>query len=99
LAHKSFIWLGEEHADKNLKKDRMVPAFREKFNREFTPKKYYDYLEELNSLHPGDIEFRVAETPIFVDRAFKEKILSACESIVDVITQPDFLSDNIWCSA
>ena len=69
----------------------MVPALREKFNREFTPKKYHDYLEELNSLHPGDIEFRVAETPIFVDRAFKEKILSACESIVDVITQPDFL--------
>ena len=70
----------------------MVPVLREKFNREFTSKKYHDYLEELNSLHPGDIEFRVAETPIFVDRAFKEKILSACESIVDVITQPDFLS-------
>src|SRR6185503_10524995 len=45
---------------------------------------------ELNSLHPGDIEFRIAETPIFIDKGFKEKILSACESIVDVITKPDF---------
>ncbi|MBS1745367.1 MAG: hypothetical protein JST21_04275 [Bacteroidetes bacterium] len=74
----------------------MVPSLREKFNAEFTARKYNDYLNEMNSLHPGDIEFRLAETPIFVDKTFKEKILSACESIVDVIVQPDFkkLTDN-----
>ena len=70
----------------------MVAALREKFNKEFTQKQYHDFLEDLNSAHPGDIEFRVAETPIFVDKQFKEKILSACESIVDVITRPDFRS-------
>jgi hypothetical protein len=68
----------------------MVPTLREKFNAEFTAGRYNDYLKEMNSLHPGDIEFRLAETPIFVDKAFKEKILSACESIVDVIIQPGF---------
>jgi hypothetical protein len=68
----------------------MVPALRDKFNAEFTQKKYNDYLQEINSLHPGDIEFRLAETPIFVDKAFTEKILAACESIVDVIIQLDF---------
>jgi hypothetical protein len=70
----------------------MIPALREKFNGKFTQKKYQDYLQDLHSLHPGDIEFRVAETPIFVDADFKGKILSACESIVDVITRPDFIS-------
>src|SRR5215203_5858794 len=70
----------------------MVSALREKFNKEFTKERYHDYLEDLNSKHPGDIEFRVAETPIFVDKQFTQKILSACESIVDVITRPDFLS-------
>lgn len=68
----------------------MVSALREKFNASFTQKKYEDYLQDLNSAHPGDIEFRVAETPIFIDKVFKEKILSACENIVDVITKPDF---------
>lgn len=68
----------------------MVPALREKFNLSFSKKQYEDYLQDLNSLHPGDIEFRVAETPVFIDKQFTKKILSACESIVDVIIKPDF---------
>lgn len=68
----------------------MVPALRKQFNETFTEARYKAYLEDLNSKHPGAIEFRVAETPVFVDRSFKEKILSACENIVDVITQFNF---------
>lgn len=68
----------------------MVPALREWFNSHFTEEKYKAYLDELNALHPGAIEFRIAETPIFVDKAFKDKMLGACESIVDVITQYNF---------
>jgi hypothetical protein len=68
----------------------MVPSIRKHFNETFTPEKYAAYLQELNSKHPGAIQFRVAETPVFIARDFKEKVLSACESIVDVITQNNF---------
>ena len=68
----------------------MVPALREKFNAGFTQQKYKEFQEELHALHPNGIEFRLAETPIFIDKAFTEKILSACESIVDLIVRPDF---------
>jgi len=68
----------------------MVPAIRKHFNESFTIEKYHAYLDELNSKHPGAIEFRVAETPVFIPRDFKNKMLSACESIVDVITQYNF---------
>lgn len=68
----------------------MVPSIRKQFNENFTIEKYHAYLDELNSKHPGAIEFRVAETPVFIDRSFKNKVLSACESIVDVITQFNF---------
>jgi hypothetical protein len=68
----------------------MVPEIRKRFNENFTTEKYHGYLEELNSKHPGAIEFRVAETPVFIGKDFKNKILSACESIVDVITQYNF---------
>ncbi|HVX51852.1 MAG TPA: hypothetical protein VHB48_16945 [Chitinophagaceae bacterium] len=70
----------------------MVPAMREWFNSHFTDEMYKAYLDELNAPHPGAIEFRVAETPVFVDREFKHKMLSACESIIDVITQYNFKS-------
>jgi hypothetical protein len=68
----------------------MVPSIREQYNANFTADRYHQYLEELNSFHPGDIEFRVAETPVFVDKAFTQKVLDACESIVDVVVRPDF---------
>jgi len=68
----------------------MVPGLRKKFNEAFTKEKYEQFLEDLHSKHPGAIEFRVAETPEFIDKAFTQKILDACESIVDVIIDPDF---------
>lgn len=68
----------------------MVPSIRQVFNKQFSAEQYEAYLADLNNLFPGAIEFRVAETPIFIDRAFKEKVLGACESIVDVITQFNF---------
>jgi hypothetical protein len=68
----------------------MVTELREKFNAEFTNKNYKGYLDAMQSLHPDAIEFRLAETPVFIDKDFKQKILSACESIVDVIVKPDF---------
>ncbi|HEX5154579.1 MAG TPA: hypothetical protein VFW07_24200 [Parafilimonas sp.] len=70
----------------------MVADLRAKFNAAFTEKKYNDYIEAMHALHPGGIEFRLAETPIFVDKDFTHKILSACESIVDVIVAPGFKS-------
>jgi len=70
----------------------MVPSLRKEFNKNFSKEKYENFLTALNSKHPGAIDFRVAETPLFVDKDFKDKILSACESIVDVITQPNFLA-------
>ncbi len=72
----------------------MVPAIRKAFNQQFNQETYQKYLEELNSKHPGALEFRVAETPVFIDKSFKHKVLDACESIVDTITQTNFISQS-----
>jgi hypothetical protein len=69
----------------------MVPAIRKQFNETFTDAGYQQYLALLNEKFKDAIEFRVAETPVFIDKIFKEKILSACESIVDLIIQPNFI--------
>ncbi|MDQ2863894.1 MAG: hypothetical protein M3R50_09655 [Bacteroidota bacterium] len=68
----------------------MIPEIREQFNKNFTHKKYTDFLEDLDSKHPGDIVFRIAETPIFIPKDFTKKMLDACETIVDFIKEPGF---------
>jgi hypothetical protein len=68
----------------------MVNQIRQAFNQNFSAENYTAYVDELASVYPGALAFRVAETPIFIDKAFKHKVISACESIVDVITQYNF---------
>ncbi|PZR27310.1 MAG: hypothetical protein DI535_10810 [Citrobacter freundii] len=69
----------------------MIPSIRKQYNDNFTPEKYQAFLKELHSAHPGAIEFRVAETPVFIPADFTKKMLDACESIVDLITAPSFI--------
>lgn len=68
----------------------MIPAIRQRFNDDFTQEKYEAFLSELHGVHKDAIEFRVAETVVFVPKYFTNKILEACESIVDLIVDPGF---------
>ncbi len=68
----------------------MIPSIRQAYNNSFTKEKYEAFLKELNSVYPNALEFRVAETPVFVPKNFTKQMLDACESIVDVITHPAF---------
>jgi hypothetical protein len=68
----------------------MVPELRKKYNAEFTAEKYSAFLHELNSIHPDQLDFRVAETPIFIPKDFIQKALASCESIIDILTQPEY---------
>ncbi len=69
----------------------MVPALRSAFNDQFTPEKYKAYMDKVEGLHPGSLDFRNAETPVFVSKKFTAQMLEACESITDVITNEKFL--------
>jgi hypothetical protein len=68
----------------------MVPALRTAFNKAFTKEKYEAFLNDLHTKYPGAIEFRVAETPVFIPKSFGQKLTDACESIIDVITDEKF---------
>jgi hypothetical protein len=68
----------------------MIPEIRAEFNKDFTEEKYQDFLMDLESKRPGDITFRIAETPVFIPKDFTKKMLDACEAIVDIIVKPDF---------
>jgi hypothetical protein len=72
----------------------MVPELRQQFNQEFTEKKYEAYLKDLNNLYPGHLDFRVAETPVFIPKWFSERMLHACEAIVDVISSKEYYQES-----
>ena len=68
----------------------MIPALRKAFNENFTKEKYEAFVHELSNVYPGQLDFRVAETPVFIDQVFKKKMLGACEKIVNIIIDPNF---------
>lgn len=70
----------------------MVPSLRAAFNSAFSDNQYQAFLQDLHSHYPGAIEFRVAETPVFADVAFTQKMLDACEAIIDIVQDPSFKS-------
>jgi hypothetical protein len=68
----------------------MVPTLRKAFNESFTRERYDKFLADLDSKYPGAIEFRVAETPVFIPQDFSAKLTSICEHLVDLILEPGF---------
>lgn len=68
----------------------MIPEFRSRYNQAFSPERYQEMLRTIDQELPGQLEFRLAETPIFVPAALRDKLVQAGESIIDVLTAPDF---------
>ena len=68
----------------------MQKELRHAFNNNFSEEKYALYIQELENLHPGTLEFRNAETPLFIPKDFTQKMLDACEDIIDIIVDPNF---------
>ncbi|MBS4043653.1 MAG: hypothetical protein KGZ59_07535 [Chitinophagaceae bacterium] len=69
----------------------MIEQLRKKYNQEFTIEQYQKYVQALESdLVPNALDYRIAETPVFVDKQFKNKLLDTCESIVDIIVDENF---------
>ena len=68
----------------------MIPEARRRYNAAFTPTRYQEMLADIDRQLPGQLDFRVAESPVFVPAELRDKLIAAGESIIDVIGQPDF---------
>ncbi|GGD50345.1 hypothetical protein GCM10011514_13260 [Emticicia aquatilis] len=68
----------------------MIPAIRQQFNESFTTQKYEAMIAEIHKDFPNQLDFRVAETPVFVPKELKIKLLQACNDIIEVLLKPDF---------
>ncbi len=68
----------------------MISSARKAFNESFSDESYQQFLDDLNSHYNHTIAFRVAETPIFIDKALKKRMVHAAREINAVLMRPDF---------
>ena len=53
----------------------MIPSIRQNFNANFTEEKYQNYLSYIKNSFPNALDFKIAETPIFIDQKFTAQLL------------------------
>jgi hypothetical protein len=68
----------------------MNSSIRETYNQAFTQEKYQALLNYLNGKYNYEIEFRIAETPVFINKELKRRIFEACDQIIEVISASGF---------
>ena len=68
----------------------MNPSARQSFNQNFTEEKYQQLLKKLNEATLVTIDFRVAETPVFLTEDFRNKLIAAGDDIIQTTLQPNF---------
>lgn len=68
----------------------MIASARKAFNSSFSEEKYRAFLSHLNASFNYNIPFRVAESPVFIDKVFAKKVQDASNEIIDFIIRPDF---------
>lgn len=70
----------------------MIPLYRKQFNVEFNENKYQEYLNYFNHLYPNAVNFRIAETPVFISEKFKTQLLEVGDYVCSQIVAADFIS-------
>ena len=68
----------------------MIKEIRNKYNSEITDEIYNSFVKSLNYEAGYKIEFRIAETPIFLPKSFKYEVLKASENILSYLHSESF---------
>jgi len=68
----------------------MIRTVRQAYNQQFSEDRYRRFIGDLNRIYHREITFRVAETPVFIDKAFELLLRQAGDEIVDFLARPDF---------
>lgn len=71
----------------------MIKSIRNFYNTGFSQEQYEKFLHSLDNEFNVKIDFRISETPIFIDHKLKEQINIAIDSIISQIKSEDFLKN------
>jgi hypothetical protein len=69
----------------------MIERIRKEFNNTFQIEAYNSLLNDIENAFPGELDFRIAETPIFINKKMGKEMIQTCEFIIDFIRSEDFM--------
>jgi hypothetical protein len=68
----------------------MIPELRQRYNAEFTGERYAAFLQQLATEYRWGPDFRVAESPLFLDEPTTRALVAASDEIVAQLATPAF---------
>jgi hypothetical protein len=68
----------------------MIPALRQRYNAAFTDARYAAFTRELNRSMYWPVDFRVAESPLFLDEPTARALVDAATDITRQLGTPEF---------
>ncbi|WP_340155400.1 hypothetical protein [uncultured Winogradskyella sp.] len=68
----------------------MIKNIRDRYNSNFSEEKYEAFLQDIYGTYNYHVPFKIAETPVFLPKALKQKLVEACDDIMAVINKPNF---------
>ncbi|MBA4136200.1 MAG: hypothetical protein C0518_02650 [Opitutus sp.] len=68
----------------------MIPDLRQRYNAAFTEQRYAAFTRELNRSMYWPVDFRIAESPLFLDADTTRELIRAADDIVRQLAQPAF---------
>ena len=68
----------------------MIKSLREKYNSEFTQSAYEKFVKDMDSEFNYHIDFRIAETPIFLPKYLMNEIMNASDEITKALESKEF---------
>lgn len=68
----------------------MIENLRQAYNKNFTQERYQEMVDWISKQYGLAPAFHVAETPLFVSAAVRDRLLEASEDVTKVITAPGF---------
>jgi hypothetical protein len=67
----------------------MIPELRRAYNESFSEARHQDYVRRLEAAVGRPIEFRLAETPVFLPPVLRDRILKSAREIVAQLESPE----------
>ncbi len=68
----------------------MIPEIRKEFNSRFSEDVYNSFLSEIWQRTNMEIDFRICETPLFIDHELSDKLKAASDSIIKILQTDNF---------
>jgi len=68
----------------------VIPALRQRYNAAFTETRYTAFTAELNRAVYWPVDFRVAESPLFLDEHTTRELIRASDDIMRQLATPEF---------